>query len=164
MSTQAEQKQNLIDLSPVLRRDVSYCRPDSNFCSSSARYPRATHALRARAGSKYQIEPANPSENVFPPSSYPLIDARGGQRFLVERLLNHRDEKGRRTSYLVRWSGYPPYADSWEPRSQLLVDILGLVEQYDKAHPMPKKVHRGTNAQRACRGIANHLFPCTSLE
>uniref|UniRef100_M4BFS8 Chromo domain-containing protein n=1 Tax=Hyaloperonospora arabidopsidis (strain Emoy2) TaxID=559515 RepID=M4BFS8_HYAAE len=153
--SQAEQKQNPIDLPPVPRRDVSHCRPDPNVCSSRARDPRATHTLRAQAGSQYQIEPANPSENVFPPPPHPLIDARGGQRFLVERLLNHRDEKGRRTSYLVRWRGYPPSADSWEPRSQLLIDVLGLVEQYDKAHPMPKKAHLETNAQRACRVISN---------
>ena len=92
---------------------------------------------------------------MFPPPPHPLIDARGGQRFLMERLLNHRDEKGRRASYLVRWRGYPPSVDSWDPRSQLLVDVLGLVEQYDKARSMPKKAHRGTNALRACRGIAN---------
>ena len=83
------------------------------------------------------------------------MDARGGQRFLVERLLNHRDVKGRRTSYLVRWRGYPPSADTWEPRYQLLVDVLSLEEQYDKAHPMAKKVHPETNASRVCRGIAN---------
>ena len=153
--SQAEQTQNQIDLSPVPRIDVSHFRPDPNVCSSRARCPRAPHTLRARAGSQYQIEPANPSEIVFPPTPHPLIDACGGRRFLVERLLNHRDEKGHRTSYLVQWRGYPPSADSWEPRSQLLVDVLGLVEQYDKAHPMPKKAHRETNVQRACREIAN---------
>ena len=150
--SQAEQTQNLIDLSPVPRRDVSLCRPDPNVCSSRARYPRATHTLRSRAGSQHQIEPANPSENVFPPPPHPLIDARGGQRFLVERLLNHRDVKGRRKSYLVRWRGYPPSVDSWKPRSQLLVDVLGLVEQYNKAHSIPKEAHRETNASALVEG------------
>ena len=34
-------------------------------------------------------------------------------------------------------------------------DVLGLVEQYDKAHPMAKKGYRGTNGSSSCRGIAN---------
>ena len=69
--------------------------------------------------------------------------------------------KGRRTSYLVRWHSSPPSADSWEPRSQMTVDVLNLVEQYDNAHPMPKKAHRRTNAQRVCREIEYLLFPRT---
>ena len=82
------------------------------------------------------------------------MDASGGQLFLVERLLNHRDVKGRRTSYLVRWRGYPPSADTWEPRSQLMVEVLCLVEQYDKAHPVKKTGYRGTNGSISCRAIA----------
>ena len=78
---------------------------------------------------------------------------RGGQCFLVERLLNHRDVKGRQTSYLVWWRGYPPSAGTWEPRSQLLVDVLGLVDQYDKAHLMAKKGHLGTNSYVYCTAI-----------
>uniref|UniRef100_A0AAV1UNE4 Chromo domain-containing protein n=1 Tax=Peronospora matthiolae TaxID=2874970 RepID=A0AAV1UNE4_9STRA len=57
--------------------------------------------------------------SVIPPPSPPLEDSRGGQRNLIERLLNYRDVNGRRTSYLVRWRGYPPSWDTWEPRFQL---------------------------------------------
>ena len=28
-------------------------------------------------------------------------------------------------------SAYPPSADTWETRSQLMVDVLGLVEKYE---------------------------------
>ena len=80
--------------------------------------------------------PTHRSEQIFPPPPPPLVDSHGGQRFLVERIHNHRDVKGHRTSYLVRWRGYPPSHDSWEPRSQLLVDVEGLVRQYDETHPM----------------------------
>uniref|UniRef100_A0AAV1V9B2 Chromo domain-containing protein n=1 Tax=Peronospora matthiolae TaxID=2874970 RepID=A0AAV1V9B2_9STRA len=75
----------------------------------------------------------------FPPLPPPLEDSRGGQRYLIMRLLNHRDVNGRRTSYLVRWRGYPPSWGTWERRSQLMIDVLGLVEQYDAAHPVPQK-------------------------
>ena len=94
------------------------------------------------------------SDRVFSPPPHPLVDSHGGKRFLVERLLTHREVKGRRTSYLVRWRDYPPSADSWEPRNQLKADVPGLVEQYDKGHPMVED-HRKTSAQRARIGIAN---------
>uniref|UniRef100_A0AAV1U0T6 Uncharacterized protein n=1 Tax=Peronospora matthiolae TaxID=2874970 RepID=A0AAV1U0T6_9STRA len=31
---------------------------------------------------------------------------------------------------------YPPAWDSWKPRAQLIVNVLGLVEQYDETHPL----------------------------
>ena len=60
------------------------------------------------------LPPATPrdSELIFPPPPQPLVDSHGGQRFHMERILNHRDVKGQRTSYLVRWRGYPPSHDS----------------------------------------------------
>ena len=56
-----------------------------------------------------QPSPATPrnSELVFPPPPQPLVDSHGGQRLHVESILNSRDVKGQRTSYLVRWRGYP---------------------------------------------------------
>ena len=99
--------------------------------------------------------PTSESDQVFPPPPQPLVDSHGGQRFHVERILNHRDVKGQRTSYLVRWREYPPSHDSWERGSQLILDVEGLVHQYDKTHPMNKKVHRKTRAHGACRAIAN---------
>ena len=85
------------------------------------------------------------------------MDSHGGQRFLVERIRNH--VKGRRTSYLVRWRGYPPLHDGWEPRAQLIVDVKGLLRQYDEAHPMDQKVHRKTRAPGDCKSIGK----CQSL-
>uniref|UniRef100_A0AAV1UHA5 Chromo domain-containing protein n=1 Tax=Peronospora matthiolae TaxID=2874970 RepID=A0AAV1UHA5_9STRA len=92
---------------------------------------------------------------VFPPPPHPLVDSGGAQRFLVERILNHRDGNGVRTSYLVRWRGYQPAWESWDPRAQLIVDVLGLVEQYDETYPLrSKKGRRKTTSPNACTGIA----------
>uniref|UniRef100_A0AAV1TQU6 Chromo domain-containing protein n=1 Tax=Peronospora matthiolae TaxID=2874970 RepID=A0AAV1TQU6_9STRA len=97
---------------------------------------------------------------VFPPPPHPLVDSSGGQLFLVERILSHRDVNGVRSSYLVRWRGYPSAWDIWEPHSLLIVDVLGLVEQYDETHPLPsKKSRRKTTSPNASTGIAK----CRSL-
>uniref|UniRef100_A0AAV1TKA7 Chromo domain-containing protein n=1 Tax=Peronospora matthiolae TaxID=2874970 RepID=A0AAV1TKA7_9STRA len=47
-------------------------------------------------------------DQVFPPPPHSLVDSSGGQRLLEKRILSHRDVNGVRTSYLFRWSGYPP--------------------------------------------------------
>uniref|UniRef100_A0AAV1TGG7 Chromo domain-containing protein n=1 Tax=Peronospora matthiolae TaxID=2874970 RepID=A0AAV1TGG7_9STRA len=55
-----------------------------------------------------QADPTLEPDQVFPPPPHPLVDSDGGQLFLVERILSHRDVNGVRTSYLVHWRGYPP--------------------------------------------------------
>uniref|UniRef100_A0AAV1T814 Chromo domain-containing protein n=1 Tax=Peronospora matthiolae TaxID=2874970 RepID=A0AAV1T814_9STRA len=73
----------------------------------------------------------------------------------MKRILNHHDVNGVRTSYVVRWRGYPPVRDSWEPRAQPIVDVLGLVEQYDETHPLLlKKGRRKMTSPNASTGIA----------
>uniref|UniRef100_A0AAV1T2D7 Chromo domain-containing protein n=1 Tax=Peronospora matthiolae TaxID=2874970 RepID=A0AAV1T2D7_9STRA len=67
---------------------------------------------------------------------------------------------GVKTSYLIRWRGYPSAWDSWEPSAQLIVDVLGLVEQFDETHPLrSKKVRRKMTSPNAITGIAK----CESL-
>uniref|UniRef100_A0AAV1US66 Chromo domain-containing protein n=1 Tax=Peronospora matthiolae TaxID=2874970 RepID=A0AAV1US66_9STRA len=84
-----------------------------------------------------------------------LVDSGGGQRFLVERILNHRDVNGVRTSYIVYWRGYPSAWDSWEHRSRMIVDVLGLVEQYDETHQLRlKKCRRKTTSPNVSTRIA----------
>ena len=80
----------------------------------------------------------------------------------MERIVSHREKKGQRTSYLVRWRGYPPSHDSWEPRSQLIVDVEGLVRQYNETHPIVRKDHRGTHAPGASKSIAKRQSLYTS--
>uniref|UniRef100_A0AAV1VKZ8 Chromo domain-containing protein n=1 Tax=Peronospora matthiolae TaxID=2874970 RepID=A0AAV1VKZ8_9STRA len=109
---------------------------------------------------KHRADPNIEPDQAFQPPPHPLVDSGGGQRFLVERLLNHRDVNGVRTSYLVLWRGYPPAWDSWEPRAQLIVDVPGLVEKYDETHPLRlKKGRQKTTCLNASTGIAR----CQSL-
>uniref|UniRef100_A0AAV1U5K7 Chromo domain-containing protein n=1 Tax=Peronospora matthiolae TaxID=2874970 RepID=A0AAV1U5K7_9STRA len=61
---------------------------------------------------EHQADPTLEPDQVFPPPPHPLVYSSGGQRFLVERILNHRDVNRVRTSYPVLWRGYPPAWDS----------------------------------------------------
>uniref|UniRef100_A0AAV1TV11 Chromo domain-containing protein n=1 Tax=Peronospora matthiolae TaxID=2874970 RepID=A0AAV1TV11_9STRA len=68
----------------------------------------------------------------------------------MERLLNHRDVNSVRTSYLVRWRGYPPAWDIWYPRAQLIVNVLGIAEQCDETQLLHlKKGRRKTTSLNA---------------
>jgi hypothetical protein len=99
--------------------------------------------------------PAQEEQSVFPPPPPPLRDSTGAVRWVVERLLNHHDQRdGNRTKYLVRWRGYPPSADSWEPRENLLEDVPGLVAQYDEAHPLAAVPSR-RQSRRGTRRVAH---------
>uniref|UniRef100_A0AAV1V0B9 Chromo domain-containing protein n=1 Tax=Peronospora matthiolae TaxID=2874970 RepID=A0AAV1V0B9_9STRA len=133
--SQAEQRQTQLDAS-------RQCPPSGDAYSAHARDRRVTLALRDQRSSREHTDPHDRVESVFPPPPPPLEDSRGGQRYLVEQLLNHRDVNGRRMSYLVRWRGYPSSWDTWEPRSQLMIDVLSLIKQYDAAHPVPQKDRR----------------------
>ena len=52
-----------------------------------------------------------------PPPVTILLD--GEQEFEVEQVLDHRQEGKRSKSYLVRWTGYGPEHDTWEPEAAL---------------------------------------------
>uniref|UniRef100_A0AAV1VJP6 Tf2-1-like SH3-like domain-containing protein n=1 Tax=Peronospora matthiolae TaxID=2874970 RepID=A0AAV1VJP6_9STRA len=62
---------------------------------------RVTVSLQGSA-LEHQVDPTLEPYQVSPPPPHTLVDSSGGQRFLVERILNHRDANGVRTSYLVR--------------------------------------------------------------
>uniref|UniRef100_A0AAV1T9V3 Chromo domain-containing protein n=1 Tax=Peronospora matthiolae TaxID=2874970 RepID=A0AAV1T9V3_9STRA len=142
---------------------------ESNFLSQVARTQKrhdlpndrhlATIPLHGSAFER-QADPTLEPDQVFPPPPHPLVDSVGGQRFLVKLILSHCDVNGVRTSYLVHWRGYPPAWDSWKPRFQMIVDVLGLVEQYDETHPLrSKKGRRKMTSPNASTGIAK----CQSL-
>ena len=99
---------------------------------------------------------SNGLEKVFPPPPHPLMDSHGGQCFLVELILNHGDDVGSRKSYLVHWLGISIISwDSLKPRSQLMMNVYGIVKKYDETHPLMVEVHRRTNARRFPKGISS---------
>ena len=60
-------------------------------------------------------QPTIPGQQVSPP---PPVRVRGEEEFEVETILDSRLRRGR-LEYLVRWKGYTPEHDSWEPERNL---------------------------------------------
>ena len=79
---------------------------------------------------RYQTDPRRVSENQ------PDDEIEGENYFKVERILDHQDRKkpGRsraiRRYFLIRWEGYPPSEDSWEPEDNLRECEDALQEYY----------------------------------
>jgi hypothetical protein len=54
--------------------------------------------------------------------------------FVVEKIIAHRfDRRGKTIKYLVRWEGYGPQFDTWEPRSNL-TNAPMILSKYRKDH------------------------------
>jgi hypothetical protein len=68
--------------------------------------------------------------DAFTPS--PQYECEDGTTYWeVESLLSRRGSDARR-SYLVRWAGFGPEWDTWEPVRLLMEDVPQLVADYDK--------------------------------
>jgi hypothetical protein len=52
----------------------------------------------------------------------PPVDADDGLRFVIEEVLDHRSRKRNNKTtyqYLIKWQGYPPEHNTWEPACNL---------------------------------------------
>jgi hypothetical protein len=95
------------------------------------------------------MEQGSPNVGIFPPPPPPLMDAAGNTLWVVDSIRSHRDlgpKRRRDRQYLVHWRGFPASADTWEPRDRLLVDVPGLVAQYELTTPF-----RTTSSQKHSR-------------
>ncbi|CAI5710142.1 unnamed protein product [Peronospora destructor] len=74
-----------------------------------------------------------------PPS---LVDSVGDVRWIVDHIVGHEDPPRASSAppssrissarrYRVRWLGFPPKEDSWEPRTSLLREIPDVVHDYE---------------------------------
>jgi hypothetical protein len=71
--------------------------------------------------------------NVAPPPA-PIIDDKGRETFLIEKVIGLRTLRGRKQCR-VRWLGYGPEHDSWEPMRNIAKEF---VDAYRATLPKPK--------------------------
>jgi Chromo (CHRromatin Organisation MOdifier) domain len=66
------------------------------------------------------LKPYRADANTQPPPPPDVVE--GELEYTVERVLDHRDKRvGRKTvrEFLVRWQGYGPEHNTWEPQSNM---------------------------------------------
>jgi hypothetical protein len=87
----------------------------------------------------YQVHISRIIPLVIPPGtrSEEIIKLAGVDHteYFVESIINHRGDPRKKKSleFLVRWQGYEPSDDTWEPYSNVR-DLLAL-DEYAKQHP-----------------------------
>ena len=92
------------------------------------------------------LKPYQASGRVQPPPPPVIVDDEGGQWFSLESIRDHRiTKRGRRQvrQYLVRWAGYGPEHDTWEPEENVAPSEMGETLRRYWAYlgqPLPKEL------------------------
>jgi transposase InsO family protein len=78
------------------------------------------------------LKPFRSDGPVIPPPPPLMVDDDGGEWFTIEAILDHRERTrkvGRATKvvreYKIRWQGYTPEHDTWEPESNVAPSEMG---------------------------------------
>jgi len=78
------------------------------------------------------------------------LDQHGVASFVIERVLDKRPGRGRRSDYfLVKWEGYPVEESTWEPATHL-ADAQEAIAEFEAAPPLPRRSARLASAD-LCR-------------
>ena len=73
-----------------------------------------------------------PSHKHAHPPSVPALEEQEEERYEVAAIVDHRyNKRTRNFSYRVRWKGYPPSEDSWEPEEHLS-GAQDIIKEYNK--------------------------------
>jgi hypothetical protein len=86
--------------------------------------------------------------DFVPPPAYECDD--GSLRWAVETILDERGQ-GSQRKLLVRWEGYGPDRDTWEPREVMLEDAPGAVRDFDQKFEQRRKTEPRMTRSRGHR-------------
>jgi len=78
------------------------------------------------------LKPYSPDPHHTPPPPPDVVD--GELEYTVERVLDHRDRRQGRClvrEYLIRWTGYGPEHNTWEPQSNMASATEAIAEYWD---------------------------------
>ena len=86
-----------------------------------------------------QFTPDSIPERPQPTNPEPTIDAQGEKVYEVEDILDSR-YRHRRVEYLVKWKGYGPEHNSWEPEKNM-TGARRLINKFSKSRPgAPRRI------------------------
>jgi hypothetical protein len=64
-------------------------------------------------------------------------DSNGDEQWLVERIVAKRRVARGAVEYLVRWVGYPPEEDTWEPKTNLAGNASEAIREFESYQAIP---------------------------
>lgn len=81
-----------------------------------------------QAYTKNQLLPVKANEKQ-PDSS--KIRPQKGNKYIVDKIIDKKKEKNK-IFYLIKWKGYNDSHNTWEPKTNLIVDTPDLIKEYEK--------------------------------
>ncbi|GMF50943.1 unnamed protein product [Phytophthora fragariaefolia] len=79
------------------------------------------------------------TRGVFPPPPPPLRDAQGGNRWIVQRIVDRQIRTQGPDHFRICWKGFPPNHDTWEPRNVLMRGVPEMVTKYEARHHQSRR-------------------------
>jgi len=113
---------------------------------------------------KIDINPSNGTieEQQPPVVMKPSGEFPSGQEFVVERVVARRfNQKKRQFEYLLKWEGYPPEQNTWEPAENMSA-CTHLIKQYE--HSLVKNGTTSTPGKRPGPGRPRKIEQIQNME
>ncbi|GMF60329.1 unnamed protein product [Phytophthora fragariaefolia] len=111
--------------------------------SSTGPAPAATRRTQPSGGVQQPPDDqrglADQTRGVFPLPPPPLRDAQGEIRWIAQRIVDRRIRTQGPDHFRIRWLGFPPNHDTWEPRNVLMRDVPEMVMAYEARHHQSRR-------------------------
>ncbi|GMG18208.1 unnamed protein product [Phytophthora fragariaefolia] len=79
------------------------------------------------------------TRGVFPPPPPPLRDAHGATHWIAQRIVGRQIRTQGPDHFRIRWLGFPPNHDTWEPRNVLMRVVPEMMTEYEARHHQSRR-------------------------